>query len=109
MGRYDGQGNLVYTSRKEFQIKHLGQRIELMDIEVSAMSVEGVGRACALYDMKRKKIVLIYSGEIAKEVLSEGLKEKLPPFMLPGKTVQLSELPLNKNGKIDRKALEKYI
>ena len=109
MGRYDGQGNLVYTSRKDFQIKHLGQRIELMDIEVSAMSVEGVGRACALYDMKRKKIVLIYSGEIAKEVLSEGLKEKLPPFMLPGKTVQLSELPLNKNGKIDRKALEKYI
>ena len=109
LGRYDDKGNLVYTSRKDFQIKHLGQRIELMDIEVSAMSVDGVGRACALYDMKRKKIILIYSGDIGKEELSERLKEKLPPFMLPGKTVPLSELPLNKNGKIDRKALEKYI
>jgi non-ribosomal peptide synthetase component F len=109
LGRYDEEGNLVYTSRKDFQIKHLGQRIELMDIEVSAMSVEGVGRACALYDMKRKKIILIYSGEIGKEELSERLKGKLPPFMMPGKTVPLSELPLNKNGKIDRKALEKYI
>ena len=109
LGRYDDKGRLVYTTRKDFQIKHLGQRIELMDIEVSAMSVDGVGRACALYDMKRKKIILIYSGDIGKEELSERLKEKLPPFMLPGKTIPLSELPLNKNGKIDRKALEKYI
>ena len=109
LGRYDAQGNLVYTSRKDFQIKHLGQRIELMDIEVSAMSVEGVDRACALYDMKRKKILLLYTGKLEREELSERLHEKLPPFMLPGKTLQLDELPLNKNGKIDRKALEIYL
>ncbi len=109
LGRYDEDGNLVYTSRKDFQIKHLGQRIELMDIEASAMSVEGADRACALYDMKRKKIILIYSGEIEREEFSEKLKEKLPPYMLPGKTVRIDSLPLNKNGKIDRKALEQYI
>lgn len=105
IGRYDANGNLVYLTRKDFQIKHLGQRIELPDIEVSAMSIEGVERACALYDQKRKRILLYYTGELEKEKLSEGLQNRLPPFMLPNRTIQLSEMPLNKNGKIDRKAL----
>ncbi len=109
LGAYDEDGNLVYYSRKDFQIKHLGQRIELMDIEVSAMAVEGVERACALYDMKRKKIILFYEGDIEKDELSESLHGKLPSFMLPGKTIRLHKLPLNKNGKIDRKALEEYV
>ncbi|MCR5486913.1 MAG: amino acid adenylation domain-containing protein [Lachnospiraceae bacterium] len=105
LGKYDSAGNLVFTSRKDFQIKHMGQRIELGDIEASAQSVEGVQRACCLYDAKRKKIVLFYAGEAEKEGVSEALHQKLPSFMLPGKTVRLEEFPLNKNGKIDRNAL----
>ncbi len=106
VGKYDEAGLLYYTSRKDFQIKHMGQRIELGDIEVSAMSVDGVSRACCIYDHKRSKIILFYTGEIEKEALSEELHGKLPPFMIPGKTIQLEEFPVNKNGKIDRKALE---
>ncbi|MCR4923872.1 MAG: AMP-binding protein, partial [Lachnospiraceae bacterium] len=109
MGKYDEEGRLIYTSRKDFQIKHMGQRIELGEIEVAAMSIEGSDRAACLYDSKRKRICLIYSGSIEKEDLSEKLHLKLPPYMMPGKTVKLSELPLNKNGKIDRKALEEYL
>ncbi|MCR4924222.1 MAG: AMP-binding protein, partial [Lachnospiraceae bacterium] len=109
MGRYDEEGRLIYTSRKDFQIKHMGQRIELGEIEVAAMSIEGSERAACLYDSKRKRICLIFSGSIEKEDLSEKLHLKLPPYMMPGKTVKLSELPLNKNGKIDRKALEEYL
>ena len=37
--------------------------------------------------------------------MAEKIREKLPPFMLPSKTVKLDDLPLNKNGKIDRNAL----
>lgn len=107
LGKYDDTGVLFYTSRKDFQIKHMGQRIELSDIDVSAMSVDGVSRACSIYDDKHKKIILFYTGEIEKEELSEKMHEKLPPFMLPSKTIRLDAFPLNKNGKIDRSELEK--
>lgn len=106
LGKYGDTGLLFYTSRKDFQIKHMGQRIELSDIDVSAMSVDGVSRACSIYDDKHKKIILFYTGDIEKEGLSEEIRKKLPPFMLPSKTVWLEDFPLNKNGKIDRKALE---
>ncbi len=105
IGKYDTDGLLIYVSRRDFQIKHMGQRIELGEIETSANSVDGVSRSCCLYDQKRKKIVLFYTGEIEKQELSESLQEKLPQFMIPGKTIRLEEFPLNKNGKIDRKAL----
>ena len=87
----------------------MGQRIELSDIDVSAMSIDGVSRAVSIYDMKKKKIILFYTGDMEREELSQRLKEKLPPFMLPSKTVVINEMPLNKNGKIDRKALEEMI
>lgn len=109
IGKYDALGNLIYTSRKDFQIKHLGQRIELSEIDVAAMSLEGVSRACTLYDMKKKKIVLFYTGDKERGEVSEGLRAKLPPYMLPAKTVPLNEMPLNKNGKIDRTVLSARI
>lgn len=109
LGKYDTEGLLHYTSRKDFQIKHMGQRIELTDIELSAMAVDEISRACCIYDHKKKKIVLFYTGSLDKDSLSAKLKEKLPEFMVPGKTVHLDTLPVNKNGKIDRNLLAKQI
>ena len=105
LGKLDEEGRFVYTSRKDFQIKHMGQRIELGDIENSAMTIDGVERACCLYDDKKKKILLYYVGEKDKDTVSEKLHDILPAFMIPGKTTKISEFPLNKNGKIDRKEL----
>jgi amino acid adenylation domain-containing protein len=102
LGKYDEEGRLIYTSRKDFQIKHMGQRIELGEIEVASMSVAGVSRACCLYDHKKKKILLYYTGEAEKESVTEALQQKLPQYMVPGKTTRLDEMPMNKNGKIDR-------
>ncbi|MCR4739426.1 MAG: AMP-binding protein [Lachnospiraceae bacterium] len=106
LGKYDDNGILIYTTRKDFQIKHMGQRIELGEIEAAAMSLDGVERACCLYDHKKKRITLVYSGSEEKEAVTVKLHQKLPPYMIPGKTVGPMDLPLNKNGKIDRKALE---
>ncbi len=106
LGRICDDGNIIYTSRKDFQIKHMGQRIELGDIDVAVMSVDGVERACSIYDNKKKRIILFYTGETEKDALADSLHEKLPPFMMPGKTVKLDGFPMNKNGKIDRHALE---
>ncbi len=105
LGYYDDEGNLVYASRKDHQIKHLGQRIELGDIEAATQSLEGVQRACCVYDRRRKRIHLFYLGMPEKEGVSLALRELLPSYMLPNRTHQLAEMPLTKNGKIDRRQL----
>lgn len=106
IGRYDEEGNLIYVSRKDFQIKHLGHRIELGEVEADAMARDGVSRACCIYDAAKKRLILFYTGERDRKDLERELKEVLPPFMVPNKTLQLEDMPLNKNGKIDRHALE---
>ncbi len=105
LGYYDEAGDLVYAGRADHQIKHLGQRIELGEIEAVAQECPGVSRACCLYNEKRKRILLFYVGERSKDELVAYLHDKLPSYMVPNKTTQLDQMPLNKNGKIDRAAL----
>ena len=105
LAHLDAEGNLVYDGRKDHQIKHLGQRIELGEIEAAALGVEGVSQACALYDERRKKIRLFYAGPAEKDEVLAHLREILPSFMVPNTTRRMEQLPLTKNGKIDRKAL----
>ena len=105
LGHYDADGNLVYDGRKDNQIKHLGQRIELGEIEAVALGAAGVSQACAIYDARRKKIRLFFAGDASKDELVAHLQKLLPPFMVPNTTRHLEQLPLTKNGKIDRVAL----
>lgn len=102
IGRYDEKGILYYVSRKDFQIKHMGHRIELGEIEVAAMATDGVTRACCIYEPDKKKLILFYTGDKDKKELQAHLKEDLPPYMIPSTVKQLQEMPVNKNGKIDR-------
>ena len=95
----------VYVSRKDFQIKHMGHRVELGEIEAAAMRCDAVTRACCTFDAERQRLHLFYTGNCEKAALLAALKESLPPFMQPNTAVQLDEMPLNKNGKIDRTAL----
>ncbi len=103
---YLDNGELLYLSRKDFQIKHLGHRIELGEIETKVMAEEGISRACCLYDAKKKRILCFYTGTESTG-LNEKLKESLPPFMVPNKFFYLEEMPMTKNGKIDRNVLKK--
>lgn len=105
IGKYDADGNFVYISRKDFQIKHLGHRIELGEIEIAAMAEEGVTRTCCIYEQEKKRIILFFTGNREKKELMKALRTVLPPFMLPNTLIPLNEMPMNKNGKIDRKKL----
>ncbi len=107
IGKYDENGILYYVSRKDFQIKHMGHRIELGEIEVAAMATEGVTRACCIYEPDKKKLILFYTGDKDKKELQAHLKEDLPPYMIPSTVKALKEMPVNKNGKIDRTYLLK--
>ncbi|MBQ8039011.1 MAG: amino acid adenylation domain-containing protein [Lachnospiraceae bacterium] len=105
LGKYNEDGDLVYVSRKDFQIKHMGHRIELGEIEAVTMAKEGVTRACCIYDHEKQRLILFYTGDREKMALMKELRQALPPFMIPNSLVPVEEMPLNKNGKIDRKKL----
>lgn len=105
IGKYNEDGDLVYVSRKDFQIKHLGHRIELGEIEAVSMAREGVTRTCCIYEKEKQRLILFYTGDREKIELMKELRTVLPPFMLPNSLIPVEEMPLNKNGKIDRNKL----
>ncbi|MBE6590116.1 MAG: amino acid adenylation domain-containing protein [Ruminococcaceae bacterium] len=105
LGYINRHGELVFVSRKDAQIKHMGHRIELGEIESAAAALEGVFRACALYDKEAQKILLYYTGSIAEDVLNGHLRTYLPRYMLPALCRRLDRMPLTPNGKLDRRTL----
>lgn len=108
--RYNELGELLYLGRKDFQIKHMGYRIELGEIETAAGSLPQMGSCACLFDPQADRIVLVYDGQIKEEALWDGLRKKLPKYMIPNHTVPLKRMPLNANGKIDRAHLkEQYL
>lgn len=102
LGYYGLDGELYFSGRKDFQIKHMGHRIELEEIERALDQVEGLTRSCCLLDTAKNRLVAFYMGEAEPAVLRRELKEKIPVYMVPGKFIKVDEMPLNKNGKTDR-------
>lgn len=105
LGSYNESGELCYKGRKDFQIKHMGHRIELEEIESAINEVEQIQRVCCIFDTESNNIVGFYCGDIEKKDLKKELRKTLPAFMIPTKFMQLETFPLTKNGKTDRKQL----
>lgn len=107
--RYDGDGNLVFLSRADGQIKYKGYRIELGEIEAAVNALDFIGRACVLYNAPRERITVFCTTdrpELKLRELNEALAGRLTDYMLPRKLVVLEQMPLNANGKIDRPYLK---
>lgn len=110
LGRYNN-GELYYVTRKDFQIKHMGHRIELGEIESVLDGFDYLERSCCIYDGEKEKIYMFYQAQekCDKRIIGD-LQEFLPKYMCPNKYVYIEQLPLNKNGKIDRGRLrEEFI
>lgn len=102
---YTPDGELMFCGRKDFQIKYMGHRIELEEVERAISAVSGVERCCAVFDGEKQKLYGFYIGNMDKKELYASLKEKLPVFMIPSSLINIDSFPLTKNGKIDRKLL----
>ena len=70
--------------------------------------INGVERCC-LMDDQRYHLVAFYMGNESHEHVRQLLKKNLPAYMVPHRLIQLDDLPLNKNGKTDRKALQQRL
>ena len=107
LASYNNNGELVFASRKDFQIKHMGYRIELQDIEATVNLIEGIQSCCCVYHQEKNKIICFYQAtENINKALVKEIREKLPRYMCPNKFIWLDKMPLNKNGKIDRQYLK---
>ena len=104
---WNEQGELRFLGRKDFQIKYKGHRIELEEIEKAMMETEGVARACCVFDHEKQKLFGFYLGTVEKKELHRIMSTSLPHFMVPGRLIQVQQMPLTKNGKTDRSALMK--
>ena len=105
LGFYGEKKELYFAGRKDFQIKHMGHRIELEEIERALNRMDGVEKSCCLLDQKKNQLVAFYQGEAEKNQIRAQLKKQVPIYMVPHKIIRISVFPLNKNGKTDRKEL----
>jgi amino acid adenylation domain-containing protein len=107
LARWMEDGNLEFFGREDNQIKIRGFRVELGEIEVALLQHGGVRNCAVLMKIvgSGKQLVAYISGEAKADELKNYLKARLPEYMVPGIYVMLPELPLNTNGKVDRRAL----
>jgi acyl-CoA ligase (AMP-forming) (exosortase A-associated) len=112
----DEEGYLYFAGRKDRMIKSAGQRISPDEIVEALLRINGVQNAAVIGVEDERLGQKIISFVQARDgiVLSESdciavTKTLLPPHMVPSKIVFMERLPVNKNGKVDLKKLEKSL
>lgn len=106
-------GIIDFVGRSDFQVKIRGFRVELTEIEgrirqypavrdaaVLAMDAPAGGKCAVAYVVGRTP-----EEKIDVEALNRFIEEQLPPYMVPAATMQMEGIPLNPNGKVDRRKL----
>ncbi len=105
LAKLNDAGELFYCGRADNQIKHMGHRIELEEIEATVESWPKVHRCRCVYRAERKRIIAFFEGEAEDCDIRQLMQERLPAAMRPTQFVRMSCMPITKNGKVDRDAL----
>jgi aryl carrier-like protein len=112
LGLLRPDGSLEHYGRKDFQVKIRGQRVEVVEIDMALSKHGAVKEAVTLAceDAHGDKCLVSYlvleSGRgVTSKELRTFLQQRLPDYMVPSSIVFLDAIPLNANGKLDRRAL----
>ena len=103
-------GYIYFKGRVDNQIKHMGYRVELEEIEAAINSLKYVNEVGVIYKKITTELGFIIAyislnDQITLTEISSHLEKILPNYMLPKKIILLEHLPKNRNGKIDRTQL----
>lgn len=106
----DASGKFHCLGRIDNQVKVLGYRVELEEIDAHLRIVSGsdlVGSvAWPLADgMARGIVSFVGVSGLSAEQVVEAMKTRVPPYMVPTRVIELEAMPLNSSGKVDRRAL----
>lgn len=110
LGKWLPDGTIEFVGRKDYQVKVRGFRIELGEIESVLTNYKDIKDAVAVVheDEKGNSLICAYycaDRPLDIEIVKEYLSGYVPDYMVPAYFVQLDNLPLSPNGKVDRKAL----
>jgi amino acid adenylation domain-containing protein len=105
-----GEQPMTYLGRVDHQIKILGHRVELGEVEAILREEAGVDAIVAIGWPKTESGangIVAFVGDLETDTAAvlEAARTRLPAYMVPRRIHRLAELPLNANGKFDRKAL----
>lgn len=113
--KYDKKKDLIYfIGRKDSQIKHMGYRLELNELEMVIGSMSLVKEVCVFYLKKEQnhfgKITAVISSDkkIKDLTIIKYIKKSLPNYFIPNEIIFCNSLKKNANGKIDRSYIKKY-
>ncbi|MEL6865268.1 MAG: amino acid adenylation domain-containing protein [Bacteroidota bacterium] len=110
LARWLPNGEMEYLGRKDNQVKIRGYRIELGEVEHALNTCESVKQAIVLVKkdvggVNNLVAYVVSEGAMNKEQIQADLREKLPEYMRPQLLVEIAQLPLTVNGKVDKKQL----
>ena len=111
LARYRPDGAIEFLGRRDHQVKIRGYRIELGEIEAVLRQYPATADAvlCVQDETGDKRLIAYVTQKNGQSAepgeLREFLRSKLPDYTIPAQFVILDALPLNENGKIDRRAL----
>ncbi|MFK7785590.1 MAG: condensation domain-containing protein, partial [Crocinitomicaceae bacterium] len=111
LGKWLRDGQIEFVGRSDDQVKVRGYRIELGEIESTLLKIDEIESAAARIwknDSKENELTAYFSANRAFNAseLRSALRNSLPDYMLPQSYVQMDELPVTHNGKVDYKALQ---
>lgn len=111
LGRLANDGNFEFIGRKDFQVKYMGYRIELSEIENAILSVNEIVDATVVLSSSAEvgvpELIVFYESknDLKPREIKKTLNNLLPPHMVPQLMIPLDKLPRTDRGKIDRPAL----
>lgn len=113
IGKVFFNNKIEYLGRKDFQIKIRGIRVEVGEIESVINEIPGIkNNVVVKAENKNIEALAVYYETINNEKIEEAdfrsfLSKRISDYMIPAYYIYLEEIPLNENGKIDRKKLPK--
>ncbi|KAI9324347.1 hypothetical protein DFJ73DRAFT_251690, partial [Zopfochytrium polystomum] len=105
LGRVLPSGDFEVLGRRDEQVKLKGYRVELGEVEAALTSHPRVSTAAVIVKDKTHLVAFVTPADVVVDELRDVAAAKLPPYMVPAAYVRLSQMPVNANGKTDKKAL----
>jgi amino acid adenylation domain-containing protein len=114
LARKDERGIFHHLGRIDNQVKILGNRVEIEEVEAHLREIIGTDLVAAvawpITDGSATGIVAFHcSPGVSREAVRDGMKKRVPDYMIPKRVHLLDTLPLGSSGKIDRKALTRML
>jgi D-alanine--poly(phosphoribitol) ligase subunit 1 len=110
----DAFGTFHHLGRIDNQVKILGNRVELEEVEAHLRNILGTDMVAAvawpLVDSRATGIVAFHCAQgVTRDAARDEMKKRVPDYMVPQRIHYLDALPLGATGKIDRKALARLL